>query len=80
MDVNKQSTLWSILTKYDGVAEFDKFCDAISNFIQGKSDNNDIISIYRKFTLIDKQDYININLVIGKEITNYLFQYNEEKH
>lgn len=69
---NGQSTLWSVLTKYDGVADA-KFCDSISNFIQNKSNVDDIINVYRQLTLLDKEDCIKINVVIGDEINNYLF-------
>lgn len=71
--MNKQSTLWSVLAKYDGLAEFNTFCDSISNFIQNKSNGDDIITVYQNLAVIDKEDYKKINEVIGVEINNYLF-------
>ncbi len=69
----KQSILWSVLSKYDGLTDFTKFCDSISNFIQNKSNGDDIIAVYQHFTVIDKVDYNKVNEAIGDDINNYLF-------
>lgn len=69
----KKSILWSILSKYDGLAEFTKFCDSISNLIQEKSNGDDLVTIYQHFTALDKADYNVVNDAVGFEINNHLF-------
>jgi hypothetical protein len=74
MVINKKA-LWSILNKYDGLTDFTKFCDSISNFIQDKSDNTDAVTVFQHFTSIDKEDYTLINESIGSEINSHLFTF-----
>lgn len=69
----KKSILWSVLSKYDGLTEFNKFCDSISNLIQEKYSGNDLVTIYQHFTSLDKSDYNVVNEAIGFEINNHLF-------
>jgi len=69
----KKSILWRILNKYDGITDFNKFCDSISNLIQEKSNGDDLVTIYQHFTEIEKADYIVVNDAIGFEINNHLF-------
>ena len=70
---NKKEILWSVLEKYDGVSNLNKFCDSISNFIQNKQNGNDIINVYRSLDTIDKVDRSKINKTIGGDIDSFLF-------
>jgi hypothetical protein len=71
--INRKEILWSVLTKYDGVSEFNSFCDSVSKFIQDKQDGSDIINIFKSLTKIDKSDKEKIDNVIGNDIDFFLF-------
>jgi len=70
---NKKEILWSVLEKYDGISNLNKFCDSISNFIQNKQNGNDIINVYRSLDTIDRVDRSKINKTIGGDIDSFLF-------
>ena len=71
--MEKKEILWSILVKYDGVSNLEKFCDAISNFIKGNQNTCDIINIYKNLSNIDISDKFKINVTIGMDIDCFLF-------
>lgn len=73
MTNTKKSILWSVLVKYDGVVEYTKFCDSLSNLIQDKSNSDDMINIYTHLAKIDKVDYKRVDEAVGVEISNHLF-------
>ena len=66
-------TLYEILTKYDGDKSFSSFCDSISNIIQNKFNDNDIINIIAFSNIIDSQDDTIINDIVGIRETAILF-------
>lgn len=68
-----KAILWSILEKYDGIKEYTKFCDAISNLIQGKSFNNEFLIVYSTLTKLDLADKKKIDSTIGADIDACLF-------
>jgi hypothetical protein len=70
---NKKEILWSVLEKYDGVSNLNKFCDSISNFIQNKQNGNDIINVYRSLDTIEQIDRSKISKTIGGDIDSFLF-------
>lgn len=70
---NKKEILYSVLVKYDGVKNLNKFCDSISNFIQNKQIGNDIINVYQSFNDIDQSDLSKIKKTIGGDIDYFLF-------
>ena len=70
---NKKEILWSVLEKYDGVSNLNKFCDSISNFIQNKQNGNDIINVYRSLDTIEQIDRSKISKSIGGDIDSFLF-------
>lgn len=70
---DRKEILWSVLVKYDGVTNFNKFCDSISNFIQNKQNGNDIINVYQSLDTIDQSDRGKIKNTIGGEIDCFLF-------
>ena len=70
---DRKEILWSVLVKYDGITNFNKFCDSISNFIQNKQSGNDIINVYQSFDQIDQVDLTKIKNTIGGDIDCFLF-------
>ena len=70
---NKKEILWSVLAKYDGVSEFNSFCDSVSKFIQDTQNGNDVIKVFQGLDLIDKSDKNKINETIGNDIDSFLF-------
>lgn len=70
---NRKEILWSVLEKYDGISNLNKFCDSISNFIQNKQNGNDIINVYRSLDTIEQSDRSKINMTIGGDIDAFLF-------
>ena len=64
--INKKEILWSILAKYDGVSEFNSFCDSISRFIQDKQNGDDIIKVFQGLSSIDKIDENEVNKAIKR--------------
>lgn len=68
-----KAILWSILEKYDGIKEYTKFCDAISNLIQGKSFNNEFLIVYSTLAKLDLSDKKKIDSTIGADIDACLF-------
>lgn len=68
-----KAILWSILEKYDGISEYSKFCDAISNLIQGKSFNSEFLVIYGTLSDLDLSDKVKIDNTIGSDIDACLF-------
>jgi hypothetical protein len=73
INTENKSILWSILEKYDGISEYSKFCDALSRFIQGEINKNDILVIYQSLLVIDMIDKKKIDSTIGYEIDSCLF-------
>jgi hypothetical protein len=73
INTNKKSILWDVLSKYDGIAEYSKFCDSLSNIIQDKSNGDDILTVYVNLSKIDRIDYNKVDEAVGVEINNYLF-------
>jgi hypothetical protein len=73
ISTNNKAVLWSILEKYDGIKEYANFCDSISNFIQGKRSNSDILTVYKFLYSIDITDKKKIDSTIGAEIDACLF-------
>lgn len=71
--MKRQSILWSVLSKYDGHADFTKFCDSISRFIQNNVTGDDFITVYQHLNTIDREDYNKVNEAIGGDIDNYFF-------
>jgi hypothetical protein len=65
--------LWSVLEKYDGIKEYAKFCDALSNFIQDKESNSDILTVYSFLYSLDVSDKKKIDSTIGSKIDVCLF-------
>lgn len=70
---NKKSILWGVLSKYDGLVEYTKFCDSLSNLIQDKATGDDILTVYTHLAKIDRVDYNKVDEAVGVEISNYLF-------
>ncbi len=68
-----KAILWSILEKYDGIKEYDNFCDAISNLIQGKGDSASLLIVYNYFTRLDSVDKKRIDNTIGADLDACLF-------
>lgn len=68
-----KAILWSILEKYDGISEYQKFCDALSRFIQGSKSGTDILIVYQSLLIIDMIDRKKIDSTIGAEIDACLF-------
>lgn len=68
-----KAILWSILEKYDGIKEYDNFCDAISNLIQGKNDTASLLIVYNYFSKLDSLDKVNIDNTIGADLDACLF-------
>lgn len=68
-----KAILWSILEKYDGISEYVKFCDAISNLIQGKSYSGEFLVIYTTLRTLDMADKKKIDSTIGADIDASLF-------
>lgn len=68
-----KAILWSILEKYDGIKEYTKFCDAISNLIQGKNNSGDFLVVYNFLMKIDTVDQKKIDTTIGADIDACLF-------
>lgn len=62
--MNKE-ILFNILVKYDCNKSNKLFCDSLSNIIQNKSDENDIINIINFITLIDAEDVKEIDANVG---------------
>ena len=69
----EKELLWNILEKYDGYPEYKKFCDSLSNFIQGKENSNDILNIYVSLSEIENSDKVKIDQTIGGKIDTFLF-------
>jgi hypothetical protein len=70
---DRKKILWSVLEKYDGISNLNKFCDSISNFIQDKQNGDDIINVYQSFDNIEKSDLSKIKNTIGGDIDLFLF-------
>lgn len=68
-----KAILWSVLEKYDGIKEYTKFCDAISNLIQGKNVSGDFLIVYNFIMKIDTVDQKKIDTTIGADIDACLF-------
>ena len=68
-----KAILWSILEKYDGISEYTKFCDAISNLIQGKGVNTEFLVVYGFLYKLDMVDKKKIDNTIGADIDACLF-------
>lgn len=68
-----KAILWSILEKYDGIKEYTKFCDAISNLIQGRNNSGDFLVVYNFLMKIDTVDQKKIDTTIGADIDACLF-------
>ena len=68
-----KAILWSILEKYDGISEYSKFCDAISNLIQGKGINSEFLVVYSTLSKLDLDDKKKIDNTIGADIDACLF-------
>lgn len=68
-----KAILWSVLEKYDGIKEYTKFCDAISNLIQGKNNSGDFLVVYNFLMKIDTVDQKKIDTTIGADIDACLF-------
>lgn len=68
-----KAILWSILEKYDGIKEYDKFCNSISNLIQGKSESADLLVVYASLSKLDLIDKKRIDKTIGANIDVCLF-------
>jgi len=68
-----KAILWSILEKYDGISEYSKFCDAISNLIQGKGINSEFLVVYSTLYKLDLDDKKKIDSTIGADIDACLF-------
>lgn len=68
-----KAILWSILEKYDGIKEYTKFCDAISNLIQGKNNSGYFLVVYNFLMKIDTVDQKKIDTTIGADIDACLF-------
>ena len=56
-----------------GISEYSKFCDAISNLIQGKSFNSEFLVIYGTLSVLDLSDKKKIDNTIGADINACLF-------
>ena len=69
----KKSNLWEVLVRYDGIEDFNKFCNSLSKFIQDEAKGEDILTVYTHSNLIDRADYKKIDEAIGAEISNHLF-------
>lgn len=68
-----KAILWSILEKYDGISEYIKFCDSLSNIIQDKNESNDLLVVYINLVKIEKCDRNKIDETIGNKIDTLLF-------
>lgn len=73
LDIKNKAILWSILEKYDGIKEYEDFCNSLSNFIKGNFNGNDMLVVYKNTNLIDSCDRKKIDLTIGSHIDSYLF-------
>jgi len=71
MKIDKQ-ILWNILEKYDCV-EYKDLCDSLSNIIQDRSSDTDLLNIYVSLEKIQREDRDSIEKEIGNEITGVLF-------
>ena len=71
--INNNEILWSVLIKYDGLDEFNSFCNGISNFIQKKQSGDDIINIFQGLSKVDMSDRTKIDNTIGSDIDSLLF-------
>ena len=71
--INKKEILWTVLSKYDGIKEFNSFCDSVSKFIQEKQNGDDVVKIFQSLDLIDKSDKSKIDKTIGNDIDSFLF-------
>jgi len=68
-----KAILWSVLEKYDGIKEYEKFCDAISNIIQGKVTSGELLTVYSTLYILDLSDKNKIDNTIGADIEACLF-------
>lgn len=68
-----KAILWSVLEKYDGIKEYQNFCDSLSNFIQDKESTSDILNVYRHLYSLDLDDKKKIDTTIGSKIDCCLF-------
>lgn len=68
-----KAVLWSLLDKYDGIKEYTKFCDALSNLIQNKEINSNLLTVYTFLSKIDMIDKKKIDSTIGAEMDACLF-------
>jgi hypothetical protein len=71
--MDTKAELWKILEKYDYLNEYIDFCDSLSNFIQNRESNEDILTIYKNLYKIDRKDKLKIDNVIGSQIDSFLF-------
>lgn len=67
--------LWLVLEKYDSCSEMRFFCNSISNIIQDKKNDNDIINIYQGLSEITEFEKKKIDEFIGDEINYVLFSF-----
>lgn len=68
-----KAILWSLLEKYDGIKEYTKFCDALSNLIQNKNITSNLLTVYTFLSKIDMVDKKKIDSTIGTEMDACLF-------
>lgn len=65
--------LWFILDRYDGISEYDSFCNSLSNLIQDKGKGDDLLNVFRYINILDLDDRKEINNAIGSDIDACLF-------
>ena len=68
-----KAILWSLLEKYDGIKEYTKFCDALSNLIQNKGITSNLLTVYTFLSKIDMDDKKKIDSTIGADMDACLF-------
>ena len=68
-----KAILWSLLEKYDGIKEYTKFCDALSNLIQSKGITSNLLTVYTFLSKIDMDDKKKIDSTIGADMDACLF-------
>ena len=66
---NNKKQLWTLLEKYDSDKNLVSFCDSISNVIQGKETEQDLINLIRFNDICEKD----MNIVSELVDVNILF-------
>ena len=66
MTINEKSTLWNILVKYDNTLT--SFANSLSNVIQSKDSNDDLVNIFSFYNKIDKDDTKSVDSILGNRI------------